>query len=108
MQRLNITCSKFTLLLLALMLFTGLSANAPKGPKKEVIHIGFIPLTDCAPIVMVKELGLFAKYGVEVIKEVSWANVRDKLLTRNWLLPIVCTPCPSPCIRVSVAKPDRK
>ncbi len=53
------------------------------APHKEVIHIGFIPLTDCAPIVMAKELGLFAKYGVEVevTKEASWANVRDKLLT---------------------------
>jgi nitrate/nitrite transport system substrate-binding protein len=51
--------------------------------EKEVIRIGFIPLTDCAPIVMAKELGLFAKYGlnVEVTKEASWANVRDKLLT---------------------------
>ena len=25
---------------------------------KEVIRLGFIPLTDCAPIVMAKELGL--------------------------------------------------
>ena len=30
----------------------------------EVIRLGFIPLTDCAPIVMAKELGLFEKYGV--------------------------------------------
>src|SRR5688500_10751622 len=32
---------------------------------------------------MAKELGLFAKYGVnvEVTKEASWANVRDKILT---------------------------
>ncbi len=51
--------------------------------EKEVIRIGFIPLTDCAPIIMAKELGLFEKYGVnvEVTKEASWANVRDKILT---------------------------
>lgn len=51
--------------------------------KKEPIKLGFIPLTDCAPIVMAKELGLFQKYGVEVevTKEASWANVRDKILT---------------------------
>ncbi len=50
---------------------------------KEPIRIGFIPLTDCAPIVMAKELGLFEKYGVNVVvtKESSWANVRDKILT---------------------------
>jgi nitrate/nitrite transport system substrate-binding protein len=50
---------------------------------KEVIKLGIIPLTDCAPIVMAKELGIFEKYGVnvEVSKEASWANVRDKILT---------------------------
>ncbi len=54
-----------------------------KPPAKEPIKLGFIPLTDCSPIVMAKELGLFAKYGVEVVvtKEASWANVRDKILT---------------------------
>ncbi len=53
------------------------------GIQKEKIRIGFIPLTDCAPIIMAKELGLFAKYGVdvEVTKEASWANIRDKVLT---------------------------
>lgn len=51
--------------------------------EKEVIRLGIIPLTDCAPIVMAKELGLFEKYGVNVVvsKEASWANVRDKILT---------------------------
>jgi nitrate/nitrite transport system substrate-binding protein len=50
---------------------------------KDPVKLGFIPLTDCSPIVMAKELGLFAKYGVEVVvtKEASWANVRDKILT---------------------------
>jgi nitrate/nitrite transport system substrate-binding protein len=60
-----------------------LSASTNRYPQKEVIRLGYIPLTDCAPIIMAKELGLFAKYGlnVEVQKEASWANVRDKLLT---------------------------
>ena len=62
----------------SLMLATGLSAYAG-----DPIKLGFIPLTDCSPIVMAKELGLFKKYGVEVevTKEASWANVRDKILT---------------------------
>ena len=52
-------------------------ANPPRK-----IKLGFIPLTDCAPLVAAKELGLFAKYGVDVelSKEASWANVRDKIL----------------------------
>lgn len=67
-----------TVLLSIAALFT-----AFRPTSKEPIKLGFIPLTDCSPIVMAKELGLFAKYGVEVIvtKETSWANVRDKLLT---------------------------
>ncbi len=51
--------------------------------EEEPIKIGFIPLTDCAPIVMAKELGLFEKYGVnvQISKEASWANIRDKIMT---------------------------
>jgi nitrate/nitrite transport system substrate-binding protein len=49
----------------------------------DTIRIGFIPLTDCASVVMADKLGLYKKYGlnVEVTKEASWANIRDKLLT---------------------------
>ena len=51
-------------------------------PEKTDLTIGFIPLTDCASLVMASELGLFKKYGlnVTVSKEASWAGVRDKLL----------------------------
>lgn len=51
-------------------------------PEKTDISIGFIPLTDCASVVMASELGLFKKYGlnVTVSKEASWAAVRDKVL----------------------------
>lgn len=50
---------------------------------QEPIKLGFIPLTDCAPLVIAKEMGFFKKYGVNVVlsKEASWANVRDKILT---------------------------
>jgi nitrate/nitrite transport system substrate-binding protein len=51
-------------------------------PPAKKIKLGFISLTDCAPLVAAKELGLFAKYGVDVEleKEASWAVVRDKIL----------------------------
>ncbi|TRX00207.1 CmpA/NrtA family ABC transporter substrate-binding protein [Flavobacterium gawalongense] len=66
-----------TLLIVLSSAFTTISAQS------DPVRLGFIPLTDCSPIVMAKELGLFKKYGVEVIvtKESSWANVRDKILT---------------------------
>jgi nitrate/nitrite transport system substrate-binding protein len=52
-------------------------------PRTDKIKIGFIPLTDCASVVMAHELGLYKKHGVdvEVSKEASWATVRDKVLT---------------------------
>ena len=57
-------------------------AAGSDAPEKTDIKIGFIPLTDCASVVMAGELGLFKKYGlnVTVTKEASWAAVRDKLV----------------------------
>jgi len=50
-------------------------------PEKEEVKIGFIPLTDCASVVMASVLGIDKKYGVKIVpsKEASWAGVRDKL-----------------------------
>ncbi|RZL03000.1 MAG: nitrate ABC transporter substrate-binding protein [Rubrivivax sp.] len=51
-------------------------------PEIEEVKIGFIPLTDCASVVMASVLGFDKKYGVKIIpsKEASWAGVRDKLV----------------------------
>lgn len=70
------------MLVMCMVLFSSF-ATKPNPPASEPVKLGFIPLTDCSPIVMAKELGLFKKYGVEVVvtKETSWANVRDKILT---------------------------
>jgi nitrate/nitrite transport system substrate-binding protein len=71
----------FKIVLFALMLT--FSTILTKVNAQEPVKLGFIPLTDCSPLVMAKELGLFKKYGVDVVltKETSWANVRDKILT---------------------------
>ncbi|CAN1493071.1 TauA ABC-type nitrate/sulfonate/bicarbonate transport systems, periplasmic components [Flavobacteriaceae bacterium] len=72
-----------TLMLVACVVLCSSFKTNATPPANDPIKLGFIPLTDCSPIVMAKELGLFKKYGVEVIvtKETSWANVRDKILT---------------------------
>jgi len=46
------------------------------------LRIGFVPLADCAPIVMAHECGLFARYGVKVAlsRELGWATIRDKII----------------------------
>jgi nitrate/nitrite transport system substrate-binding protein len=57
-------------------------AQGSDKPEKEEVKIGFIPLTDCASLVMASVLGIDKKYGVKIIptKEASWAGVRDKLV----------------------------
>lgn len=61
---------------------SSVTGNADTTRSGKKITLGFIPLTDCAPLVAAKELGMFEKYGVDVelSKEASWANIRDKVL----------------------------
>ena len=58
-------------------------AQGSDAPEKKEVKIGFIPLTDCASIIMASVLGIDKKYGVTIIpnKESSWAGVRDKLVS---------------------------
>ncbi|MFT4193839.1 CmpA/NrtA family ABC transporter substrate-binding protein [Ottowia sp.] len=58
-------------------------AQGSDKPEKEEVRIGFIPLTDCASVVMASVLGIDKKYGVKIVpsKEASWAGVRDKLVS---------------------------
>jgi len=46
------------------------------------LQLGYVPLNDCAPLIMAGELDLFAKHGIEVElrREVGWATVRDKII----------------------------
>lgn len=45
------------------------------------VTVGFIPLTDAAPLIAAHECGFTAAAGLELnlVREVSWANIRDKL-----------------------------
>lgn len=46
------------------------------------LWLGFVALSDCAPLVMAHELGLFEAYGLKVKlrREPGWATIRDKVL----------------------------
>jgi nitrate/nitrite transport system substrate-binding protein len=57
-------------------------AAGSDAPEKTEVKIGFIPLTDCASVVMASVLGFDKKYGIKITptKEASWASVRDKLI----------------------------
>lgn len=57
------------------------TTTKPKGPLRKV-KLGFIALTDCASLVMAKELGYFEQRGLDVTleKQASWPATRDNLL----------------------------
>ncbi len=47
------------------------------------VKLGFIPLTDAAPLIIAKVKGYFDKYGLtgaEVVKQASWGTTRDNLV----------------------------
>jgi nitrate/nitrite transport system substrate-binding protein len=57
-------------------------AAGSDAPEITEVKIGFIPLTDCAPIVVAAEMGFDKKYGIKIVpsKEASWAAIRDKVV----------------------------
>ncbi len=67
-----------------------LSALIPKplyaasgAPETTKATLGFIALTDSAPLIIAKEKGFYAKHGmpdVEVVKQASWGTTRDNLV----------------------------
>lgn len=63
-------------------LSTSVWAAGSDAPEKTEVKVGFIPLTDCASVVVASELGFDKKYGIKITpsKEASWAGVRDKLV----------------------------
>ncbi|GIT99071.1 CmpA/NrtA family ABC transporter substrate-binding protein [Sulfurovum sp. TSL1] len=55
--------------------------------EKKKLKIGFIALTDCAPIVIAKEKGFFKKYGldVHVAKEGGgWPGIQQKVISGEY------------------------
>ncbi len=84
--------------LIDLLTVGSLGAQKKVGARdSKTVRVGFMPLTDCAPLVMARELELDFKHGIklELAKDSSWMNVRDKLITGEldaagclWSLPM--------------------
>jgi ABC-type nitrate/sulfonate/bicarbonate transport system substrate-binding protein len=53
--------------------------------RRRPVRIGFVAVSDCAPLLVARELGFFASEGIEVTLtcEVGWATTRDRLLNRE-------------------------
>ncbi len=55
-----------------------------KKIEQTTVNIGYIPLTDCAPLIVAKEKGFFAKYGIEQVnlfQEASWDAIADHIIS---------------------------
>jgi len=48
---------------------------------RSAVRLGFVPLNDCAPVAVARELGLFQSYGVPVklSRQPGWATIRDMI-----------------------------
>ena len=55
--------------------------SASGGEARTPLRIGFIPLADAAALIVAVDKGFTAAQGldVELVREVSWSNVRDRL-----------------------------
>ena len=61
---------------------SGVWAAPADTPETRRAVLGFIALTDSAPLIIAKEKGYYARYGlpdVEVLKQASWGTTRDNL-----------------------------
>ncbi len=55
-----------------------------KKLEQTTIDIGYIPLTDCAPLLIAKEKGFFAKYGIEQVnltQAASWDAIAEQIVS---------------------------
>jgi nitrate/nitrite transport system substrate-binding protein len=52
-------------------------------PELKEVKVGFMPLTDCASLVVASLLKFDEKYGIKIVlsKQASWAAIRDKVMT---------------------------
>ncbi|MGB5960258.1 MAG: CmpA/NrtA family ABC transporter substrate-binding protein [Coleofasciculaceae cyanobacterium] len=56
------------------------SADPAQAPETTKIKLGYIPIVEAAPLIIAKEKGFFAKYGmtdVDVSKQANWGSMRD-------------------------------
>lgn len=63
---------------------------------RRPLRLGFLPLTDAAPLIVAQELGIFARHGLRVSlqREVGWATIRDKIIYHE----LDAAPAPAPML----------
>jgi NitT/TauT family transport system ATP-binding protein len=60
------------------------------------LTLGFIPLVDCAPLVVAKEKGFAESEGLSLslARETSWANIRDRVMVGHFDAAHMLAPMP--------------
>jgi nitrate/nitrite transport system ATP-binding protein len=61
-------------------------AKVRRGLEKVTLDLGFLPLTDCAPLIVAKEKGFFKKHGFEEVnlhRETSWKAIASGIATKR-------------------------
>lgn len=60
------------------------------------IRAGFIPLLDCAPLIVARQMGFAAQEGIDLIvhRETSWAALRDRLAVAHLDVAHILAPMP--------------
>ena len=66
------------------------------GGSLERLRIGFIPLVDCAPLVVARDLGFAVEEGLalDLVRETSWANIRDRIVLGHFDAAHMLAPMP--------------
>ncbi|AXV16389.1 ABC transporter substrate-binding protein [Neorhizobium sp. SOG26] len=77
----------------------GSSLGAPSriaGTEPKLLRAGFIPLVDASVLIAAAEYGFAAREGLtlDLVKDVSWANVRDRLAFRQFDIAHMLSPMP--------------
>lgn len=79
---------------------SGIDAGAPavhaRGREQRVLRAGFIPLMDASILIAAAEMGFAAAEGLklDLVRDVSWANVRDRLAFRQFDIAHMLSPMP--------------
>ncbi len=62
---------------------SAVNVGTGETPEVTTIKLGFIPIVEAAPLIIAKEKGFFAKYGMtgaEISKQANWASARDNVV----------------------------
>ena len=69
------------------LFFMPAAVSSPRMPRSSIraktqVRLGIVPLSDSAPLTVARELGLFAKHGLDVTltRELGRASIRGKIL----------------------------